>query len=169
MSLNQETSTDPVALATRSALGLLLLTSVHHAYGAYVYNTPWRYRVLPVSGITALTIWRAAAVMRSHSSPRTARIARGLFVVATLGFTVILIGGVEGAYNHLVKNLLYFGGAPDAVIQRLFPPPTYEMPNDAFFEITGISQAFVGGLTAWHLWKARRLLVIGHKRQLSGE
>jgi peroxiredoxin len=43
-------------------------------------------------------------------------------------------------------------------MNRLFPPPTYEMPNDAFFEITGVAQAVLGGIAAWHLYRfgARR-------------
>jgi hypothetical protein len=31
---------------------------------------------------------------------------------------------------------------------RLFPPPTYELPNDAFFEITGILQVVPAALAA---------------------
>jgi hypothetical protein len=36
---------------------------------------------------------------------------------------------------------------------RMFPPPTYEMPNNAFFEITGVMQAFLGGLACWLLYR----------------
>jgi hypothetical protein len=41
---------------------------------------------------------------------------------------------------------------------RLFPPPTYEMPNDAFFEVTGILQVVPAALAAWHVYRmgARR-------------
>ena len=38
----------------------------------------------------------------------------------------------------------YFAGASPVVMARLFPPPTFEMPNDAFFEITGIHQDVPG-------------------------
>lgn len=45
------------------------------------------------------------------------------------------IGAFEGLYHHVVKNVLYFGGASPALLAPLFPLPTYEMPNDAFFDI----------------------------------
>jgi hypothetical protein len=57
-------------------------------------------------------------------------------LVPSLGF----IGVFEGIYNHLLKNIMYFGGADDGLLQTLFPAPTYEMPNDLLFEITGVMQ-----------------------------
>jgi len=64
-----------------------------------------------------------------------------------------MIGTFEGLYNHVVKNLLYFGGAPSALMLRLFPAPTYEMPNDVFFEITGVLQVVPAALAAWYLYR----------------
>ena len=58
-----------------------------------------------------------------------------------------LIGVFEGAYNHAMKLLLFFGGAAPATMHRLFPPPTYEMPSDVLVELTGVLQ-FVAGLIA---------------------
>ena len=37
-----------------------------------------------------------------------------------------------------MKDALYLAGAPPAFMRRLFPPPTYELPNDLFFEVTGV-------------------------------
>jgi hypothetical protein len=54
-----------------------------------------------------------------------------------------LIGAYEGIYNHILKNILYYGGAEPHVLSALFPPPKYEMPNDAGFEITGVLQGVV--------------------------
>jgi hypothetical protein len=42
-----------------------------------------------------------------------------------------------------------------AVMVRLFPPPTYEMPNDAFFEITGMLQVVPAALAAWDVYRMR--------------
>lgn len=60
---------------------------------------------------------------------------------------------VEGGYNHVVKNIVYFAAGEETTWQ-LFQPPLYdeheiEMPNDIFFEVTGILQfplAVVAGL-----------------------
>jgi hypothetical protein len=117
---------------------VLLLTSIHHAYGAYVDNTPWRYHAVLVAGVTAPLIFGALAVMRTRLSGLLRTLAQGLFVLATFGVAVLMIGTFEGLYNHVIKNLLYFGGASAAIMTRLFPPPTYKLPNDLFFEITGI-------------------------------
>jgi hypothetical protein len=65
----------------------------------------------------------------------------------------------EGGFNHAIKLLLFFGGAAPETMQRLFPPPTYEMPSDVLFEVTGVLQ-FVAGLHAARaniaLWRGRR-------------
>ena len=65
----------------------------------------------------------------------------------------------EGVYNHAIKLLLFFGGAAPETMHRLFPPPTYEMPSDVLFEVTGVLQ-FVAGLIAARatvaLWRGRR-------------
>ena len=74
-------------------------------------------------------------------------------IVRTLLVPVGLIGFFEGGYNHGVKNVLYFGGLPRATLDQLFPPPRYEMPNDLWFEVTGILQFFLGLCAAYYLWK----------------
>jgi hypothetical protein len=144
---------DPAWSAARHALAVLLLTSVHHAYGAYVYNTPWRYHALLVSVPTALVILGSLTLMRRRSSGLVGVLLRGLFVLTTLAIPVLAFGAYEGLYNHVVKNALYFGGASPGLLARLFPPPTYEMPNDVFFEITGVLQVVPAAMAAWHLYR----------------
>jgi hypothetical protein len=135
------------------AVALLLLTGVHHVYGARVYQTPWRYHVL------LLSVPAMVAILWSHrrlgQHPKDA-LARSTLVLVTLVVPVLGIGAFEGFYNHLVKDVLYFRGAPPALLTRLFPPPRYEMPNDTFFEITGVAQALLGAATAWHLHRFAR-------------
>jgi hypothetical protein len=91
--------------------------------------------------------------MRSRLSGPLRTLAQALFVLATLGVAVLMIGTFEGLYNHVVKNVLYFGGASSALMTRLFPPPTYELPNDLFFEITGLLQVVPATLAAWYLYR----------------
>jgi hypothetical protein len=130
---------------------VLLVTSIHHAYGAYIYDTPWRYHAVLVAGVTATLILGALAVLGSRPSGLLGTLAQGLFVLGTLGVAVLMFGTFEGLYNHVLKNLLYFGGASSALMTRLFPPPTYELPNDVFFEITGILQVVPAAVAAWYL------------------
>lgn len=124
----------------KTAIAQLVLTSVHHVYGAQRYDTPWRLHVLLLSVPAMLVIFAAS---RRES-------ARWVLVLVTLVVPVLAIGAFEGVYNHLLKDILYAAGAP---MGRLFPAPMYEMPNDAFFEITGVAQAFVGAGTAVTLYR----------------
>ena len=142
-----------VSGVSRQSLAVLLLTSVHHAYGAYVYSTPWRYHVVPVAGATALVLLGARAELRAHPSGPRGRIARWLFGLTALAVPVLLIGAFEGLYNHVVKDVLYFAGLPAERMARLFPPPKYEMPDDALFEITGVLQVVPAALAARHLYR----------------
>jgi len=66
-----------------------------------------------------------------------------LLYFITLVPSLGLIGVFEGIYNHLLKNIMYFGGAGDGLLLTLFPAPTYEMPNDLLFEITGVMQGVI--------------------------
>jgi len=135
---------------TRSALAVLLLTSVHHAYGAYHYATPWRYHVLLLAIPTALVIAALDGRLRAHPADLLARSAFALIVLAV---PIALIGSFEGFYNHVAKNALYFAGAGPSVMERLFPPSRYELPDDVFFEVTGVLQAALAALATWHLFR----------------
>jgi hypothetical protein len=54
-----------------------------------------------------------------------------------------MIGIFEGLYNHVLKNIFFFVSASKQTLQSLFPAPTYEMPNDLIFEITGGAQGLM--------------------------
>ena len=73
--------------------------------------------------------------------------------------SVLLIGSYEGIYNHLIKNLLFFSGLDSKTLVMLFPPPTYEMPNNFFFEFTGVLQAVVA-IILW-VWFIRLTKSVG--------
>jgi hypothetical protein len=158
MSMVLEPPRDAAGSAARDALTVLLLTSVHHAYGAYVYDTPWRYHVVLISVPAGLVILGSLALLRARPSGLLGALARRVFVLTVVAMAVLMIGLVEGLYNHVVKNAFYFSGVSPVVMARLFPPPTYEMPNDAFFEITGMLQVVPAALAAWHVYRmsARR-------------
>jgi hypothetical protein len=141
---------------TWNALAVLLLTTVHHVYGAYVYHTPWRLHVAFVSGFAATAIIGSLLVLREHTDDLVRQIAFWAFAGVTLVIPVAAIGLFEGGYNHALKDALYFAGASTSLMTRLFPPPAYEWPNNAFFEITGVMQLVPASLTGWLLYRLVR-------------
>jgi hypothetical protein len=143
-----------------AAVGGLVLTVIHHLYGARLYDAPFRqhvaFGILPVLLVLILAYW----VHRRRPLTSLGRVSLWVFMAVTLIVPVGMIGLFEGGYNHLVKNLLYFGGASRATLDQLFPPPAYEMPNDLWFEVTGILQFFVGlyaGYCLVRLWRESRI------------
>jgi hypothetical protein len=141
-----------------AALATLLLTSVHHVYGAVVYGTPWRNHAAHVSAVTAVVLVGALLAFRRRAGTPLGTATLWLLMLVTLLLPVIGIGLIEGGYNHALKDALYFGGVSRGALLRLFPPPTYELPNDVFFEVTGVLQVVVGWVAA------RRLLALFRQR-----
>jgi hypothetical protein len=140
----------------RYGLLTLLLTSVHHAYGAWTYGTPWRYHVAGVSALAAVVILTGAGLQRTWR-PRWARVlGRSLLVMITVTLPILGIGLFEGVYNHEAKNALYFGGASRRLVSSLFPAPRYELPNDALFEVSGLLQVVPAAITAAYLYQLLR-------------
>ncbi|MDN5870658.1 MAG: hypothetical protein L0H73_08080 [Nitrococcus sp.] len=143
-----------------AAIVLLALTVVHHLYGAAIYDTPWRHHVALIAIPIVLVLILAYGIHRWRPSSFLGRSFMWVFILVTLLVPVAWIGLFEGGYNHLVKNALFFAGVPRATFDRLFPPPTYELPNDFWFEVTGAVQFFIGlyvlyclvGL--WKDWRA---------------
>lgn len=135
-----------VSKITAYTVAMMITTSIHHAYGAVVYHTPWRLHILMLSiPVLILTLVLYRRVKKKEPYRRS--LPHWIFFLITLIPSVGLIGIYEGLYNHILKNLLFFGGATNALLRQLFPPPTYEMPNNVFFEITGILQ----GILVWPL------------------
>ena len=131
-----------------------------HKLGGTAFDTPWRYRVpafVGVAGIAATLLLTRFSTRGGSSVLRQTTTA--VLAALTLILAVGLVGVFEGAYNHAIKLLLFFGGAAPETMHRLFPPPTYEMPSDVLFEVTGVLQ-FVAGLIAARatvaLWRGRR-------------
>lgn len=158
-SLSAVTSTPSQNLLSRVtwyALTVLLLTTVHHVYGAYVYHTPWRLHVAYISGVAAAAIIGSVLVLRRHADDVTDRLAFWAFVGVTLVLPVAAIGLFEGVYNHVLKDVLYLAGASTSLMIRMFPPPAYELPNNAFFEITGVMQVVPASVTGWLLYRLVR-------------
>jgi hypothetical protein len=130
----------------KSGLGVLFVTTVHHVYGAIRYDTPWRHHAAMVAGITAAAMLVAYAFRRE-------RAARWAFLGITLLVPILGFGAVEGFYNHVLKNAVYFGGGSPELMATLFPPPAYELPNDTFFELSGMLHVPPAAMAAWYMGK----------------
>lgn len=130
----------------------MVATSVHHVIGAVVYATPWRLHAVFVSVPVVVVLLGGIALARAS------RAARWIVAVTALLFPIALFGAFEGVYNHGLKVLLYGIGTPHALLVRLFPPPTYQLPDDPLFEITGVLQiwpAAMGALALVRWFRAR--------------
>jgi hypothetical protein len=131
-----------------SAIATLVATAIHHVYGGFRYATRWRLHGAAVALVLCVPIALAYARYRRSPGTRAGRIAGGSLAALALAFPVTAIGLFEGAYNHVAKNVLFFACAPRALLLRMFPPPTYELPDDAFFEISGIGQIVPAAIAA---------------------
>jgi len=132
--------------------GLYALTALHHYYGSVVYGTPWRAHVVLLGGIALLFCFLLARLYQ--------RSRKSLWLYCYLLITTVLfgigIGLFEGLYNHVLKNLLYFGGMNKTAWRSLFPAPAYELPENFVFEITGIFQFVVGAVQIYSQYQLFR-------------
>lgn len=137
--------------AMLSSSAILVLTILHHFYGAIIYSTPWRAHVVFFAGPVLLILGAAWLINRASKAGIARTLSKWIFFLASATVAVGLIGLFEGGYNHVLKDVLYFGGASAETLSMLFPQPTYEMPDDALFEITGVAQFFIAVWSAFHL------------------
>ena len=130
---------------------------MHHVYGAEIYHTPWRLHVLflsvPVIVITLLINRSLNNKPYNHKS-----YALRIYLIITFLTSILLIGIFEGIYNHILKNILFFSGFAGDIMQRLFPSGTYEMPDNLFFEITGMLQGILAIPLTTHFIKLTQLI-----------
>ncbi len=142
--MSRRTAPRPYLRAGAMAIAVLAMTTIHHVYGAVIYDTPWRLHIVYISAPVAVAIIAALGFGASREGTPAGRIASWLAIAAILAFPVALIGFFEGGYNHLVKNIVYFARGEEAMMAlmppSLYEPGTVEMPNDVIFEMTGIAQ-----------------------------
>ena len=124
-----------------------IVSSGHHWYGAIVYETPWRVEVSYwILGIM-LIIYSSLFFCWKFSDRKAGKFALWVFflgaVVFQTGFTLF-----ECVYSHVLKNMLYFAGASQSILEELYPLPTYHLPDNLFFEFTGLLQ-LLGFVAAW--------------------
>jgi hypothetical protein len=137
------------------SIALLALTAVHHAYGAVVYATPWRMHVAEYAAITAMLIGGLSYVDWKNRGHALGTVAHRAAMISS-AIPIAFLGLFEGAYNHILKNVVYFAGLPMRPFRELFPAPTYELPNDVIFEVTGCAHFPLALVAAFTLAAAIR-------------
>lgn len=142
--------------ATFAAIAIFVVTTVHHVYGAYIYKTPWRVHAAFISGLATALIGASLWLFRRYSRGVIGAVASWAFIALTFLVPFFGFGVFEGAYNHGLKDALYFTYVSPRLIGHLFPPPAYEMPSDVFFETTGLMHIIPGLLTGFYLYRFMR-------------
>lgn len=142
---------NPNAKAAIGAIAAGLVSSGHHWYGAIAYDTPWRLLVsLWIPAFVVLVL--SALYLQWKFAANT---------VGTIAIWIVFLGGVvfqagftffECVYSHVLKDILFYGGASQSTLERLFPAPAYHLPDNAFFELTGLLQ-LVGFWAAWMAYR----------------
>lgn len=139
-----------------------LLTSVHHLYGSIIYHTPWRAHVLFLSIPVIIITQILSGLLKKNGDSWDSFLFWTNWTIILLA-SVVFIGLFEGLYNHVLKNVLFFSGFPANWMAAIFPPNLYEMPNDIFFEITGVMQGVIAILLIkWFIKLTGQ--VIGNRR-----
>ena len=125
-----------------------IISSLHHWYGAITYDTPWRIDVACwIMGIV-LVVYSLLYVYWRNPDHVTGKICIWLFLVSAVIFQAGFVT-FECVYSHVLKNILFFGGASNTLLNTLFPSPAYHLPDNVFFEVTGILQ-LTGFVAVWY-------------------
>ncbi|MEL7586067.1 MAG: hypothetical protein AAGU19_05085 [Prolixibacteraceae bacterium] len=142
-------------LIYKASVGTMLLTLIHHVYGAVIYEATFRLHVAYVAIPVILLLIFTYRSSVNHSYTGKGKLALRFFLLTTILISVGAIGIFEGGYNHVLKNILFFCGTSRATFDLLYPP-IYELPDDFIFEATGILQFITGCIALYYLLKLRK-------------
>lgn len=147
-------------LLALNTIAVVLLSTIHHIYGGFQYDTSWRI-IMPIFfflPMLFITLYLQGIILKYKNM-----VLLVLFtLLVSIGWIGILSIG-EGGYNHVLKNILYFGGASEELLHKMFPPEfgstkLYEKPNNVFFEISGILTTVFGVPLTIYLYKFIKLI-----------
>jgi hypothetical protein len=151
--LQRSTRISPYLAAGLFGWLVIAVTTVHHVWGAVLYDTPWRLHIVfigaPIALVFSVLLWLAAARHRTG----TGRALAMLSAVLIVGFCTLMLGVYEGGYNHLLKNIVYF---THGAVGWMFPDGVTGIPDDFVFEATGIAHFPTGILAAIASWRVVR-------------
>ena len=97
-------SATPEYPAALRSIAVLVLTSVHHAYGAVIYDTPWRMYVVFFSAPAAMLIAGLFYLGWKHRYRKLGRAATWAGIAVAVVFPIGMIGMFEGAYRIMCSK-----------------------------------------------------------------
>ena len=128
-----------------------LISSIHHWYGAILYDTPWRIGVSYWIMGSVFIVYSLLYIYWKNADNFSGKIAVWVF----LFFSVIFQTGFimfECVYSHVLKNIFYFVGMPQSILEQLYPAPAYHLPDNLLFEFSGLLQ-LVGFIAVWFAYR----------------
>ena len=140
-----------IILAVVSGVIAGLVSSIHHWYGAMAYDTPWRVAVVYWIAGSVLVVYSLLFVYWKNVDNIVGKLAMWIFLFSAVIFQAGFIM-FECVYSHVLKNMLYFGGLSQSILERLYPSPAYHLPDNLFFEFTGLLQ-LVGFVAVWYAYR----------------
>lgn len=140
-----------IILSVISGIIAGLVSSVHHWYGAIEYSTPWRISVSYWIMGSTLLVYSLLYVYWKNLGNILGKFTIWLFLFSAVIFQIAFIM-FECVYSHILKNILFFSGLPQSILEKLYPAPAYHLPNNLFFEFTGLLQ-LVGFVAVWYAYR----------------
>ena len=140
-----------IILAIFSGVIAGLISSIHHWYGAVEYNTPWRAGVTYWIVGSVLIVYSLLFVYWKNLGNIIGKISIWIFLFSAVIFQAGFIM-FECVYSHVLKNILFFGGMSQSILEKLYPAPAYHLPDNMFFEFTGLLQ-LVGFVAVWYAYQ----------------
>lgn len=108
------------------------ITFIHHLWGEIIFRGGTRLMIAIVFAVVfALTV----GLYMLQQKRRWAKYVYWLLVIA---FWVVVVGLVEGGYNHAFKVGAWLAGVSPETIASFYNPDEYEPVSDFFFEFTGV-------------------------------
>jgi peroxiredoxin len=134
--------TRPFILKTGfSAITVMLLTTLHHFYGAFIYQTPWRHHIA-VSSLPAILVLVASSLFRlrsiANSQLKQSAKTRVTFIALLAG--LIATGHASSAAGSPAVELFKAVGIQEVKNDRVSPTftlPTIEGPALASTDLRG--------------------------------
>ena len=139
-----------------ASAAILILTVIHHFYAAAIYDTPWRRHVAIIVLPALLVMIAIYGVYRWRPLTSAGKVSLWLYMLVALFVPIAWIGFFDGGYTHVVKLVVYFGGASRATFERLCPPHLRGVPDDLLYEVTGVAQFLLALYAAYYLFRLWR-------------
>jgi hypothetical protein len=127
--------------------------AVHAVYGGLHYESPGLFHVVGPAVFWLLVAVALAGVNARGEGPVRRWLLLGLVGVPYIG----IFGLLHGVVGHAAKLIAFHAGMAPERLEQLFSLVDFVLPDDAFFELTGLLSAVTAAIIATQLrrfWKA---------------